>query len=65
MTRLGHSSEEIEAAREYRDEIAQTGRFLTFASGGSVIGYRLREDPSQRAPLRVGEGDVGRVGHQR
>ena len=53
VTRLGHSSEEIEAARQYRDEIANTGRFLTFASGGSVIGYRMREDPSQRAPLRV------------
>ena len=53
VTRLGHSSEEISAAKEYRDEIARTGRFLTFASGGPVIGYRLREDPSQRAPLRL------------
>ena len=55
VTRLGQQPEEIAAAREYRDKIAKTGRFLTFASGGTVIGYRMREDPAQRAALRIEE----------
>jgi hypothetical protein len=40
-------------AAAYRDLIARTGRFLTFSAGAATIGYRLREDPSERAALRV------------
>src|SRR5229473_3220891 len=32
---------------------ARTGRFLTFSAGAATIGYRLREDPDQRAALRI------------
>ena len=62
VSRLGQKPEEIEAARKYRDEIARTGRFLTFASGGTVIGYRMRENPAERAALRIeSESDEGMV----
>jgi Aromatic ring hydroxylase len=33
--------------------IAHTGRFLTFSAGAATIGYRLREDPNERAAPRV------------
>jgi 4-hydroxyphenylacetate 3-monooxygenase len=46
----------------YRDTIAATGRFLTFSAGGAPIGFRLREDPAERAALRiVRETDQGLV----
>ena len=47
------SAEQIAAAAAYRKEIARTGRFLTFSAGAATIGYRLREDPAERAALRV------------
>ena len=49
-------------AEAYRALIARTGRFLTFAAGAATIGYRLREDPAERAALRiVKETDKGLV----
>ena len=53
LKRVNHSSEEIAAAQEYLDYIGESGRFLTFAGGGPLIGTRLREDPAQRAALRL------------
>jgi 4-hydroxyphenylacetate 3-monooxygenase len=47
------SPEQIASAVAYRDLIARTGRFLTFSAGAATIGYRLREDPDQRAALRI------------
>ena len=47
------SPEQMTSAAAYRDMIAHTGRFLTFSAGAATIGYRLREDPSERAALRV------------
>ena len=59
---LDKSSLEIAAAREYRESIALTGRFLTFAGGGPLIGTRLRQDPAERAAIRlVSETDQGIV----
>lgn len=56
------SAEQIASAAAYRDLIARTGRFLTFSAGAATIGYRLREDPDQRAALRiVRETDAGLV----
>ncbi|MGE5270791.1 MAG: 4-hydroxyphenylacetate 3-hydroxylase N-terminal domain-containing protein, partial [Thiohalocapsa sp.] len=40
-------------AEAYRAMIAATGRFLTFCGGAAPIGYRLREDPAERAALRI------------
>jgi aromatic ring hydroxylase len=46
----------------YREHIAATGRFLTFCGGAATIGYRLRDDPSERNALRlVRETDAGVV----
>ena len=53
LTRIDHSSEEIQAAEEYRASLAASGRFLTYAGGGPLIGTRLRPDESQRAALRL------------
>jgi 4-hydroxyphenylacetate 3-monooxygenase len=47
------SAEQIAHAAAYRDLIARTGRFLTFSAGAATIGYRLREDPRERAALRI------------
>jgi len=56
------SPEQIAAATDYRAMIAGTGRFLTFAAGTATIGSRMREDPTQRAALRVvRESDAGLV----
>jgi aromatic ring hydroxylase len=61
-TRLNASPEQIANAAAYRDRIARTGRFLTFSAGGPTIGYRFREDPNERAALRiVKESDGGVV----
>jgi len=58
------SAQQIGAAAAYRDMIARTGRFLTFSAGAATIGYRLREDPGERAALRVvRETDAGLVLH--
>ena len=56
------SPEQIAHASAYRDLIARTGRFLTFSAGAATIGYRFREDPGERAALRiVRETDAGVV----
>ena len=56
------SPEQVASAAAYRDWLARTGRFLTFSAGAATIGYRLREDPDQRAALRVvRETDAGLV----
>jgi len=47
------SPEQVANAEAYRAEIARTGRFLTFAAGAATIGYRMREDPAERAALKV------------
>ena len=47
------SPQQTTSAAAYRDLIARTGRFLTFSAGAATIGYRLREDPNERAALRV------------
>jgi len=54
------SAEQIDNAAAYRELIARTGRFLTFSAGAAPIGYRLRQDPAERVPLRtVRETDAG------
>ena len=53
LKRLSQSSEEIEAAEMYLESLSETGRFLTFAGGGPLIGTRLREDEKERAALRL------------
>jgi aromatic ring hydroxylase len=57
---LGVSPERTAAAFAYRDEIARTGRFLTFCGGAPIIGQRLRPDPAERVALKlVRETDAG------
>lgn len=53
LTALNNSPEDIEAAEKYRESIARSGRFLTFAGGGALIGSRLRKAPSERVALRL------------
>ena len=53
LKRLNHSSAEIEAAEEYLESLTESGRFLTYASGGPLIGTRLREAESERVALRL------------
>ena len=53
LKRLNNSSEEIEAAEAYLKSLSGSGRFLTFAGGGPLIGTRLRQDESERAALRL------------
>jgi aromatic ring hydroxylase len=56
------SQQQIDNALAYRDEIARTGRFLTFSSGAATIGARMRPDPKDRTSLRiVRETDTGLV----
>jgi len=56
------SQQQIDNALAYRDEIARTGRFLTFSSGAATIGARMKPDPRERASLRiVRESDTGLV----
>ncbi|HUN43320.1 MAG TPA: 4-hydroxyphenylacetate 3-hydroxylase N-terminal domain-containing protein [Acetobacteraceae bacterium] len=56
------SQQQIDNALAYRDEIARTGRFLTFSSGAATIGARMKPDPKDRASLRiVRETDSGLV----
>ncbi len=49
----GAPSEQIEAAAAYRDELARTGRFLTYCGGAPIIGQRLRPDPAERVALKL------------
>ncbi len=59
---LNNSHEDVEAAEAYRESLAGSGRFLTFAGGGALIGSRLRSDPNERVALRlVSETDKGIV----
>ena len=53
LKRLNNSSEEIEAAEAYRESLGNSGRFLTFAGGGPLIGTRLRQAESDRVALRL------------
>ena len=53
LKRLNNSSEEIEAAEAYRESLVNSGRFLTFAGGGPLIGTRLRQAESDRVALRL------------
>ncbi len=56
------SEKQIADATAYRELIAGTGRFLTFCGGAAPVGFRLREDPRERAALRiVRESDSGVV----
>ena len=56
------SSKQIADATTYRELIANTERFLTFSGGGATIGYRMREEPRERAAFRiVRETDAGLV----
>jgi aromatic ring hydroxylase len=53
---------QIAAAAAYREQIAASGRFLTFCGGGATIGARLRPDPKERVALKlVRESDAGLV----
>ncbi len=53
LKRVNHSTKEIEAAEAYLESLSESGRFLTFAGGGPLIGTRLREAESDRAALRL------------
>ena len=53
ITGLNNSSREIEAADLYKESIARSGRFLTYAGGGALIGTRLRKDPRERVALQL------------
>ena len=53
LKRLNNSSEEIAAAEAYLESLVESGRFLTFAGGGPLIGTRLRQDENERAALRL------------
>lgn len=54
------SPEQIANAAAYRELIANTGRFLTFCGGAQPIGFRLRDNPEDRAALKlVRETDKG------
>jgi aromatic ring hydroxylase len=57
---LGVSPQSAAAAFAYRDEIARTGRFLTFCGGAPIIGQRLKPDPTGRVALKLRrETDAG------
>ena len=47
------SAGEITNGAAYRDEIARTGRFLTFSAGGAPVGFRFRKNENERAALKV------------
>ena len=53
LKRLNNPSEEIEAAEAYLESLSDSGRFLTFAGGGPLIGTRLREAESERVAMRL------------
>jgi len=64
VQRRNPASDNVATAAKYRDWLAATGRFLTFSGGGATIGYRFREDPNDRASLRlIKETDAGIVVH--
>jgi aromatic ring hydroxylase len=47
------STEQIANATRYREQIAASGRFLTFCGGAPTIGARMRADSRQRTALQV------------
>jgi 4-hydroxyphenylacetate 3-monooxygenase len=51
ITIMGAPPERIAAARAYRDHVAETGRFITFSSGGTVPGSR--HSPEDRLGCRI------------
>ena len=53
LKRLDNSAEEIQVAEEYLEHISTSGRFLTYAGGGPLIGTRFRPDENDRAALRL------------
>ena len=53
LKRLALSEEEIESAEGYLESICETGRFLTFAGGGPLIGTRLRQEEGRKTALRL------------
>ena len=58
----GPAPEHVARAVAYRELIARGDRFLTFAGGAATIGYRMRQEPSDRLSLRlVRETDGGLV----
>jgi aromatic ring hydroxylase len=58
----GALREQITAAGAYRDDIAVSGRFLTYCGGAPIIGQRLRPDPARRVSLTLErETDAGIV----
>jgi aromatic ring hydroxylase len=62
VQRRNLAPDHVATAAKYRDWLAGTGRFLTFSSGGATIGYRFRDDPNDRASLRlIQETDAGMV----
>ena len=62
LTAMGLSGEEVANASRYREELARSGRFLTFAAGSAPIGFRFRPEEAERAAIRVvGEREDGLV----
>ena len=56
------SQAQIDRASRYREQIAATGRFLTFCGGSPTIGVRMRAAPDQQGALKiVRETDAGMV----
>ena len=53
LKQLNNSSEEIGAAEAYLESLTRSGRFLTFAGVGTLIGARLRQAENERAALRL------------
>src|SRR5258708_2955111 len=47
------SPAQIGHAMAYRDQIAATGRFLTYCGGAPIIGQRLQPDPRDRVALKL------------
>ncbi len=47
------SAAEIGNATSYRDDLARTGRFLTFSAGGAPLGFRYRAEEQDRAAIKV------------
>jgi aromatic ring hydroxylase len=55
VQRRNPTSDNVATAAKYRDGLVRTGRFLTFSAGGATIGYRFRQDPNDRASVRLVE----------
>ena len=53
LKELNHSAEEVEAAEDYLESLAESGRFLTFAGAGTLIGTRMRQAEGERAAIRL------------